>query len=127
MATIRTDTAAMYAHSAKLQGIVGQLEGVIGAFKASAGTLEDHITAVQASVAQLLGEAWQSSSASGAYDALQANWNSHSQQLKTALDELFAGPLTNVMNDLEQISGRVNTASANYEEGEQAVRSAIGS
>ena len=127
MAFIKTSTPEMQAHAAALSATVSELEGNIAAFRSAADFLEQQIMKTRSQVDTLLAEVWQSSAASGAYQSLQASWNSHTQQLKTALDDLFAGPLTACKNDLETISSRVGVAAVNYEDGEAAVRSAIGS
>lgn len=124
-ARIQVTTEELQAHKSQLEAKKGELDSIKSNFISQLNNMEDQIRAVQASVKGLL-ESWISSSASGAYDALQADWNSHASQLQSQILDVVQTQFTAMNNDLEQIAVRVGNAATNYDEGEQAVTSAIG-
>jgi uncharacterized protein YukE len=120
---IRVQTEDLAAHSAQLRQIVSELETVLANFAGAAQNLESHIQTVGSKVKTLLGESWQSSQASGAYADLHSNWDSRAQKIHQALEDLLSQQLNPMKADLDNIGGRIMSASQNYDDSEAAVKS----
>lgn len=124
-ARIHVSTEALQSHATQLGAGVADLESVISRYQAAAQDLESRIGTVKGQVAALAPD-FQTSAASGAYDAVQARWNTSSLSVHSALEELKSGPLTRMTQDLQALQGQVRAAGVNYSDTEQGVTGLFG-